>query len=498
MCNPCFEEEMEVKEEAEEKNGESIFNDAKDEQGEPILYATMSICPTCLIKSNKSEKIKGLVKEEDGKVYLMVTCPEHGEFKTLYCSDVGAFKQIFSFSESTPPKIDIEDLNKTVVTPPFVCDIDLWERGELIDDDFLVEQVKKCANLYPKGVSFVLRLGGGLCNEMEKLNSKILTALKFCLGPVLIDLSFDRMINLARVKDSVLLKGSAYPCIRYFIAANDAEHDYEQECVEELSELLNVLKTEISEMQAILQLSVDRPYPNLERIFSFIFQNKAIIRFVIISSDRSPRNLVETLANDDRSALSVDPLELLHHISKATNQKILVSDFFPARVGLTLEPFIRLLDLGNFIIRPSPYCGFVSCLITTENHNGVPASRFVNFRRLNKELRPHITTIEDAGYAGMKLLRKLVNKCAIQKVDFTGHNAPPQFVPFFVPSILSYLDSSKREEVNKTVRTAQWIIVHNTMDFAAIDATRKTNCTILKPKNGGNGNAFQTACTGCL
>jgi len=41
------------------------------------------------------------------------------------------------------------------------------------------------------------------------------------------------------------------------------------------------------------------------------------------------------------------------------------TDFFPVRIGMVLEPFLRLLNQGNFHIRPSPFCGFATCIVPT-------------------------------------------------------------------------------------------------------------------------------------
>lgn len=54
---------------------------------------------------------------------------------------------------------------------------------------------------------------------------------------------------------------------------------------------------------------------------------------------------------------SLDPIELLRLIEKDTNREICAKDFYPASVGMILEPFINLLGLGNYNIRPSPFCG---------------------------------------------------------------------------------------------------------------------------------------------
>lgn len=55
---------------------------------------------------------------------------------------------------------------------------------------------------------------------------------------------------------------------------------------------------------------------------------------------------------------SVDPVELLKLIETGTKGEITVNDFFPASAGMILEPFLSLLGMGDYNIRPSPFCAY--------------------------------------------------------------------------------------------------------------------------------------------
>jgi hypothetical protein len=48
---------------------------------------TESLCPECL------KKIPAEIYEEQGKVYIKKTCPEHGEWKDLYWGDYEQYKR---------------------------------------------------------------------------------------------------------------------------------------------------------------------------------------------------------------------------------------------------------------------------------------------------------------------------------------------------------------------------------------------------------------------
>ena len=48
---------------------------------------TLSLCPICL------KRIPATIFEEDGKVIIKKTCPEHGEFKDIYWGDAELYKK---------------------------------------------------------------------------------------------------------------------------------------------------------------------------------------------------------------------------------------------------------------------------------------------------------------------------------------------------------------------------------------------------------------------
>ena len=60
------------------------------------LEETQSICPECF-KSGKLEKIRAFIIEEDGKVFIVKNCPEHGESKSRMFSDVKLYRKWSKF-----------------------------------------------------------------------------------------------------------------------------------------------------------------------------------------------------------------------------------------------------------------------------------------------------------------------------------------------------------------------------------------------------------------
>ena len=53
-----------------------------------VIKKTRSLCPECL------QVVDAIVYEEDGRVYITKTCPQHGEYKDVYWSDYELYKQV--------------------------------------------------------------------------------------------------------------------------------------------------------------------------------------------------------------------------------------------------------------------------------------------------------------------------------------------------------------------------------------------------------------------
>lgn len=67
---------------------------------------------------------------------------------------------------------------------------------------------------------FVLKVLGKLALDMETLNKKILFVEKTAPtqpAPIIVDVSFERLMLLTRLPDSCLLTGRIYPCIKYVL-----------------------------------------------------------------------------------------------------------------------------------------------------------------------------------------------------------------------------------------------------------------------------------------
>jgi len=102
--------------------------------------------------------------------------------------------------------------------------------------------------------------------------------------------------------------------------------------------------------------------------------NYDIIKFIEFTLERSPRNIMETLKQTQQTPTAsssaeqtsgdwyenaVDLMDAIYYISHICDNTISPGDFFPVSMGTVLEPFLEILGVGKYSIRPSPHCGYV-------------------------------------------------------------------------------------------------------------------------------------------
>jgi len=125
--------------------------------------------------------------------------------------------------------------------------------------------------------------------------------------------------------------------------------------------------------------------------------------------ERSPKEIVSCLQKNTKSieeklqnneelnhVESLDVYELLELIQTSSGNSLAVDDFFPVSMGAALEPFLNLIGYGWFFIRPSPFCGFATCLVNTDkSYLSYPVTRLFDFEKLFLDLKPLLPRLQD-------------------------------------------------------------------------------------------------------
>jgi len=209
----------------------------------------------------------------------------------------------------------------------------------------------------------------------------------------------------------------------------------------------------------VISIVLEKPYADIKDLLAYIRANHRWIRLVEFTLERSPRAILETLnatkaqsksnsstpREDEQSQGdfyegTMDTMEAMYYISRSCENSISPGDFFPAAMGSVLEPFLDILGVGKFSIRPSPHCGYVKnvsllstkahfqcfrfgvCLINTNEVKSVPFSRYIDFSKFYEEMQPLLPKLEEDGI-GFWTARS-IKKAQISPLPFSSLPSP--------------------------------------------------------------------------
>eukprot|EP00698_Gefionella_okellyi_P013133 TRINITY_DN3582_c0_g1_i1.p1 TRINITY_DN3582_c0_g1~~TRINITY_DN3582_c0_g1_i1.p1 ORF type:complete len:509 (-),score=102.28 TRINITY_DN3582_c0_g1_i1:437-1963(-) len=279
---------------------------AADSGKEEPIYETRSVCPVCSVIERKGfEWIPAFVYQKGNCVWLRYQCKMHGERQTLYCSDAGFFRKVLSYSEALSAydgkrpthALSAQYLRRMLryqsdaTNHPLMAEVSVFRSGQFASDGEIKATVNHILSIYDPSMRFVLKVCGRLCNDIAMFNEKLAfieTVLK--LGPIVVELSYDRLIALSQLQDTALLRGRFYPSVKMFVRPGD-----EAQCLRELQELLSALKA-IEGIQVIVTLSLERPFPRLDSILQLLRSEHGYVKFIQLSLERSPKKIIQSLA----------------------------------------------------------------------------------------------------------------------------------------------------------------------------------------------------------
>lgn len=132
--------------------------------------------------------------------------------------------------------------------------------------------------------------------------------------PIVIEVSFERLLVLCQLENSIFKSSHVFPSLKYFLKAGE-----EDTCVSELEKLIETLQ-KYEGIQMMCSIAVDRPFPDLSKLLELFKMHPSLIRIVLFSLERSPKQLLECLKNPPTSSLFVISLNNL--------KLVLISWFF--------------------------------------------------------------------------------------------------------------------------------------------------------------------------
>ena len=468
---------------------------AKREAVERLIYHTASLCPKCsLIEKRGFDLYKpAQLFEQYRGIWLRLQCEAHGPHVTLVCRERNFWWRCHSYQErwvaslkqsglvdGIPASIhqgislDMEDigrqLRRTLVDPrppadnlPLSLELPLFVDDAFVSDEDIDRKLLAFVRRFPedgRGSTFLLRLVGGLVekDQISQLNDKILrlVALGSPLSPknqqhpiltpallnvrMMVDVTYERLVDLLLLDKSSFLKVRVLPCVRYFLSPGE-----EEQFILEMDYLLSLVKG-ISDLELVLSLSLEPPYPDTMRLLQYIKSQKGYIRFVLLSRERSPKEILGRLnqqvmeqRNGNAAPSSsggptfssskttpklssvvetTDPYELLEALEAGTQGLLRPSDFIPMYAGQVFEPILQAFGYGSYHLNPSPFCGFVATLVTTDKLQSIPITRLFDIEQLYAMIVPIAQKMKygkekpSVGIMLAKQLQKALKSCA--------------------------------------------------------------------------------------
>lgn len=458
----------------------------------------------------------------------------------MLCSNISWYKRVISAAQKPKELKDMEDLKSSLAPHasrlPLICEVTLYENGAYIPNEALSQKIASLQRLYTDKI-FILKLSGKLAPNLSILNEKIL----YCFGllkknePVLVDLSSERMQLLSGLSDSCFLHPRIYPSLRYYIRQGD-----EEQAQGEIRTLLTSIK-QFTGIKVVISISLQKPFPNIMPLLNMLRKDfVGLVRLIELKLERAPSLIVESVKKADErrkteisarlnatpkkakkadkkekeyhplmvdseseseedevqtAALveqefgpmeyaALDPFELLVHLKEISGNEIDEEDFCPMSMASVLEPFLEVVGIGKFSVRPSGSCGLGACFFTVDGSiQSASASKYIDFYKFYEQMKPLLPIIKEKGigFFTARSIKKALKAAARHKDA--------------LPDLVGYLaDSSKANIVNEFVDKLQFLVIHNYMDISALDLSRRCDCTVLSLEE----NHLVASCSGCF
>ncbi|CEP02694.1 hypothetical protein PBRA_002661 [Plasmodiophora brassicae] len=470
-----------------------------------ILYHTRTLCVPCSITERRGyDPVPAIVVQRGDTVYLERNCPVHGLLSTEYCRSATFFREAITFAAGVPGDpfdADLDALASEIKSNrsslPLVVELPVTTgSGQLLSKSLVDMRLRKIENLFPSELSFILDIKGGALpsfSHVAQLNALLLhieQVTRRCL--IIVDLAYDRLIDFAHIPNSALLKGRIFPGVRYHLVRGE-----EETAVAELTQLITTMR-DFSRIQLIFTLSFDRPFPSLASVLGLVRQHRDIIKFVVLSPERSTRELLATASKShmtyDAAGGSVDPVELIDLVCQDVGYGLTRSDFIPASVLQCLEPLLSLMGYGQYSMRISSLCGFICPLQFGTGSSITPVARVIDSRRLLKT----VSSLSDA-LRPRTIPVLALNRLRNELLSCTLSGTIMQDILTSLASIDSGESSSANQRLAEFVSSLQFIIVDNKMDIASMDLRRRARCPVATLCVTGSTQAFAASSSeGCF
>lgn len=385
-----------------------------------LIYRTQSLCPECL------KIVDAEVYEEDNKVMIRKSCPEHGEVADVYWEDANFFKKAMRFAsegkkvdpiteyKSCPFSCGICENHKThpallniVVTNR--CDFACWycffyaERSGYVFEPS-IEQIKNMVriakNLKPIGCNGVQLTGGEPALREDLI--EIIKAVKN-EGIKHVQLNTNG-IRIAKDPDFALEVKKAGVDVLYisFDGLDEKTNPKNHREIPRIFENCRKAQLDLVLVPTIIRSVNDHQLGDMIR---FAAKNIDLVRSVSIQ----PVSFVGKMSNKDLKKYRITIPGCIKAIEEQTNGEISREDFYPMSSSLPITRFVEAITGElQYTFTPHFACGVVTTIFR-DGEKLIPITRFVDAEGLLEYMAEKADVIEKSRFKKIRIFKSFLD-----------------------------------------------------------------------------------------
>jgi uncharacterized radical SAM superfamily Fe-S cluster-containing enzyme len=370
------------------------------------IKPTRSICPECL------KAIDATIYEDNGKVFMKKSCPEHGAFNELYWSDydqyVRAEKFRFEGEGMENPRTEkkngcpndcgicpehkshtalaiIDVTNRCNLTCP-VCFANAAAAGYVYEPtkEQIVGMLENLRANKPVAAT-ALQFSGGEPTIRKELFDFIRKAKELGFKHVEIntnglriskDVEYAKQLKAAGVSTIYLQFDGLTPDVYKFIRGIDLL-DIKMKAIQNLRE------AGFDSIVLVITLVKGVNDKQLGDIVNFALTNFDVIRCINVQ----PVSLCGRLPAQEREKMRITIPDFMRLVEEQTNGMVKASDFYPVPTVAPIAKAVGALKDKRYLeFTAHPHCGMATYLFT-ENGKTIPISRIANVEKFNAAMK---------------------------------------------------------------------------------------------------------------
>ncbi len=363
------------------------------------LDETMSVCPACY-RDGKINKIPAEIVEEENKVYIKKTCPEHGDFKDIYFGDAGLYKKWMKYKVTGLDSPDVKtqlfdfpklyDMHKSqsVLTNLLVtnrcdlrcsyCFMNAGAAGYVYEPslDELRELMIQARNERPLG-SKAIQITGGEPTIRDDLLEIIYMSKELGFSHVQVN------TNGLKLAESVeFCKELKDARVNTIYMSFDGVTKKTNPWIEKNKQAIKNLREANLKCVLVPVLIGNKNLHETGKMVKFAIDNMDIVRGLNFQPI-SFCGRITKIKDEKREEERVDYVSMMKAIEDEFDGKISRDDFFPVPFVFPISKLIEMLKGETQVeFTAHPGCGGATYVFIDEEDNPIPVTRFIDVEGL--------------------------------------------------------------------------------------------------------------------